>query len=1366
MKRYLSLALLTALMLTVFAGSAHALKPRMRFEKYLWAEGVNPKARYLDQLMVKFFDEDQVRLRDGQLVSLNATTALSYTHDFLARHPEIRVDVIIRSETEEEHEKRISDLEQRSGKDLVDMFSFYCFHLPGPAADPKGLLADILRAPEVETAYYEPIPYDATCTDLGNVTPNYVPQQDYHDAAPTGVDLGYAQTTFGADVVDGAGTGVWVGLFERGIQTTHEDVTLAVVATAGTPDADNDHGTSVMGILGACDDNNVGCLGFLADEEMRLYQRNSGSYPSVADIYNLANTQLAAGEVTNSSWAYFADPMPPGQTCPCNPGQNGHVPIEYNAAVKAEIDAGTADGIHYFLAAGNGCTDLDWAGFGAAFDWTTGSVYVGAVESALPHDAACFTDYGSRISSCAWGENIVSTGYGDLFAGTGRNEYYTDTFGGTSGASPTVAGCAGVLNNIYRNINSGANISTTTMRSWLTVGATQPGATPGNIGSMPNLFGITSPNLNPDFRAGWSNYVVPRNTTGATGSDCLLPATLNSDPDTTWWNSAIENTSNFGTADPAHWTLFRDGVWMVGWAFEYLLPLGRGYETNWGGNHAVTRGGRHTVRLMCDYYEEVVEFFENDNSWAGQFVWNPRGLAAETQLQFTRPPTKTVPDQPGSYYNCDGYYFASGYSGWWDLMGVMARSTTADYDMRIYSESYSSTNGFDDYEAWSSYGGSPVDIVGRNQHEGVGTAYTSVINWNDGSADYIIDGETSTSAGTPGYGRILAGTFTITANEIMDAMEFVADATVPYEIEAEMTSGDANIAISLFGWDDDYFSLPQRNAYANSNGAGQSEYLCFTPDYADSSWLVVVHKYSALDTGQTATFNLYIGKARFDLTHYLVTGWSHKIVVRQVSGSSPAVLPATLTGNVSTNYLNAGYKNIGCVTSPANLNDAYVLDGPTVYTSGGWAAVPAGVVTYGLNNGPTFVFGGRHEVGDIIDVNNEGTEWREDNNRHDEQFVWTPVEMENGVIVHTSVTAPNFRDANSSVVFAAANQHGFHLTGSNHWVGVGMIPSDIDDDYNLHLFPPSTGSEDGFATRLVPSWVTGGGLVEFVVENGNLHGAASYDVGVCNNWSYPGTLSEGDFRVVQCNSRADLPLGFNGPYFLNDYRPIDVYDVQLTAGVPETILLDNRGDMDLGLAIYSPLEEYGSRSNNGTIVNSYGNGGDETISYTPAATGRHGLVVFKNDQTDAASCQYALIIGGRTPATPQRFVARWDSTTATYQWLNLHWDSVLVDIYGNAFQVDNYLLRWSQNMNDTYSPAWSTLVLPSSNSIEIGFPVAWLWCQMVIVARDRDGYLVAEMPPGGGWVRSDRNERVPLETVPREAEWPRSPDGIPILRLP
>ena len=1328
---------------------------RIVFEKYLWADGVNPKARYLDQLMVKFFDEDSVRLRDGQLTSLNGRSSLGYARDFLARHHEIEARVIISNKSEGQYEENLQKLEQQSGWDLVDLFSFCRFQLPEPAANPKALLADILNAPEVETAYYEPIPLDATCTDLGAVTPNFIPNQTYHDPAPLGTDLDYAQSAFGADLVDGM-SGTWVGIFETGMQTTHEDFTQAVVRTSGTPGY-SDHGTAVTGIVGGCDDNGVGVLGYLADETMNLYQRNSGSYPSVEDIYNFANGQLLPGEVTTNSWQYFSDPMPPGQTCPCNSGQNGCVTIEYNAALKAEIEAGVAAGINYFISAGNGCVNLDDATFGSTFRYSTdtGSNYVGAVKSTLPHDSSCYTNWGERVDLCAWGNGIYSTGYGYAFSGTGPDEYYDNDFGGTSGAGPIVAGCAGVLNNIYRNVNGGDNIWTSDMRSWLQIGGTEAGTFPGvDDPEMPNLFGITAPDLQPFQPGGWTDRVVPRNSDNASWSSAELPTNLLSDPDTSYLNSAIVNLSHFGAAVPARWYLYRDDVLSSGYIYsDGLGPWTGGYYCN----HAwFVRGGRHTIRHECDPNNEVTEYFENNNRYVTQFVWDPRQLTAATPLTFGAPPDMYVTGQPGGYSNCDGYVLVAGFDGWWDLFAVVA-SSSADYDTRVYSETITSTNGFDDYETWSGYGGSTIDIVGKNKNWlGFSSTLASVINWS-GSDDYKVEGVTASFAGIPGTGRINVGTFTISADQIMKAVEFYVDTLLPYNIEADVTSGNANLVISVFGPDDQYFALGDRNVTANAHGAGQDELIsCWTP--AQTGYHVAVfHKYDSNDYGQTATFTAYIGKSGFDLTHKLLPGWSHQLVVTQSLGAQPFVLPASLAGNVGTNYLHQGMVNQGCSASPFGLNTRFYLDGPSVFTTGSMTSWPAGADAWVYNQGPIAVFGGRHNIGDSIDVFQEGTEWREDNNRWDEQFVWTPFPLTNQTPTFTTTPAPCWANSESSVYFPAWNQDGWRFTGT-YWSGVAVMPMCDFDQYLCAMYNPSIGSQNGFDTDLVHSFAGTLGSVNFVVENGNINGwGASFDVGVLGAWAWPSDSFSCNYRMYQCNRIQDLQVdALNGPFNLGVGRLINVFDVYLNEGVSKRFILDNLGAVDLGLAIFDADDAFGSRTDNGHYTNAGGVGADESVVFTPTTTGWHGVVVFKNDLTDLPSVDYRLIIGDRVPAAPQHLVLQVMNSQVSPILMRAHWDSVTTDMNGAPLNVDYYQLYYTLSTNPAAFPTgWVAFATTTQATVNFGVGIGVVNLRMVVVALDSDGMILAHSPlPDGNDITGTRLDENPVLFLPEDGPLP------------
>ncbi|MBL0061325.1 MAG: hypothetical protein IPP40_07525 [bacterium] len=91
----------------------------------------------------------------------------------------------------------------------------------------------------------------------------------------------------------------------------------------------------------------------------------------------------------------------------------------------------------------------------------------------------------------------------------------------------------------------------------------------------------------------------------------------------------------------------------------------------------------------------------------------------------------------------------------------------------------------------------------------------------------------------------------------------------------------------------------------------------------------------------------------------------------------------------------------------------------------------------------------------MIDILNEGPEWDETNNRHDEQFVWTPQVLSNNTMVVTPSAAPNWRDLAASILFPDYNVDGYRFTGGGFWSGVGMMPNDVtNDEYNAFLYAP------------------------------------------------------------------------------------------------------------------------------------------------------------------------------------------------------------------------------------------------------------------------------------------------------------------------
>ena len=1269
-----------SLLLCLIAAAAFAnsnLRPRMVFEKYVWAEGVNPKARHLDMLIVKFFDEDLIRVRNGELASLNGSDHSS-SSEFLKNHPEIGLELYITTETEAEHTQRIHELEQACGKDLVDMFSFVIFRLPKADENPKALLAEILKAPEVETAYYEPIAYDATCTDLGTPTPDFIPNQYYHDAAPLGTDLEFAQLLFGADVVDGVAS-TWTGIFEQGMQITHEDVSVADVATSGTPDESTNHGTAVMGILGACDDNNVGVLGYLADQRMRLYQRNSSAYASVADVYNLANLQLVAGEVTNSSWGCYVDPMPEGQSCPCNPDQNGLANPEYIAGVKAEIEIGVAEGIHYFLAAGNGCVDMDDPIFGTIWDWSTdtGSVIVGASEhevSSDGHDPACFTSFGSRVTSYGWGESIYTCGYGTAHGGSAiDDELYHMAFGGTSGATPIVAGCAGVMNNIWRYNHDGDNLAPSTMRSWLQTNAT-PCNTDLEIGVMPNLFGILAPDLQP-YAGSWDSPLLASDVTG----DNLLPDHLPHTPEPTFVDVKWYNASRFAEAPTNNIRVYRDDVSVLSYYPGALGP----YSAQQGLDDAIyVRGGRHHLRLQLDNNDAVNESLEDNNYEVQAYVWEPIPLVKNGPQAFTRGPLKNPVGY--SHYSCDGFSNGGNLQGYWEAFAVMPESGTADYDIRLYDETPTSTSGFESYLIASSYT-SVVDFVGVNNRNNWTADYIGVVNYNDSDEGYAIEGDASlTSISPPEEGQTILLGSSIEAGEILDVAEFAADAGDEIYFHLNMLEGNADLALFFYAPSTDVFRRATAVQTINNSGAGMSESGFFTATETGVHGLVICKNLRS-EIDEYANYSIYCGEALGDLVAVTRSGWDAELVAR--NGGSIGELPEMLAEGQAV--FDVGLVNQGSAAFNPGSNVAAYLDGPQVFLSGDFNVTWSQGVEWQLDSRPLgMVKGGRHEVGVALDVFDEIPEEMPDgesNNFLYRQYCWAPYELSSQVPLQRSA-APGSRNANNPESAShPVNQDGYTIF-PNEWTVVATCPIDPTDVYNIKGYDyHSTDPSDGFI-GYVSSSFPGYGNTGFVMVNGS-HLDSYVDFGVNDHRPYPDSIGSDDYVIEACCNISDLqPYVTNGPFVISADGLLHAYTVYLPAG-SYPITLSNYSSSNLNFAVFDQAQTFADMCDNILLRAGGGNGEDEYGTLTVEQSGYYGIVAYKQGAEEVGfACQYYLTIGVRKPVPITDLTIRpveLDASDDGYYHFDYLFSDVTQDTDGQPLEVDYYQFCWSF---DPYAP--------------------------------------------------------------------------------
>lgn len=318
--------------------------------------------------------------------------------------------------------------------------------------------------------------------------PNYDTLAAYLQAAPNGINLSAAQTYPGAK-----GDKVKIIDIEYGWDTNHIDLSKARYAleahgTPTDPTDDTNHGTAVIGMLVA-DDDGKGITGIVPNAELELINVYSPEYGyDVAGALRQAASQTEPGDVVlieQQAWDQVN-------------GSYKYLPIEWIPEVYDAIRALTDKGIIVVEPAGNGGFDLDSVSPGQTFPLgkpDSGAIMVGAGQACAgqPHIASRLglSSYGKRVDLQGPGNCGISTGYGDLYGLTGPDQYYTQSFNGTSAAAAVVAGAAAALSSAYQTLNGGNALKPQAMRALLqqtgTSQDTMSGTLSGNIGQLPDV---------------------------------------------------------------------------------------------------------------------------------------------------------------------------------------------------------------------------------------------------------------------------------------------------------------------------------------------------------------------------------------------------------------------------------------------------------------------------------------------------------------------------------------------------------------------------------------------------------------------------------------------------------------------------------------------------------------------------------------------------------------------------------------------------------------------------------------------------------------------------------------------------------------
>jgi hypothetical protein len=380
------------------------------------------------------------------------------------------------------------------------------------------LAEDLLNDPNVQGAYIKPpasppiwrddvdAPADAAPDGELAPTASFIARQLYLEAAPGGIDARYAWTRTG-----GRGQGVRVIDIEGAWRFSHEDLLQNQGGViAGTQSSNiiwRNHGTAVVGVFGG-DENAFGVTG----------------------IAPLANTRaisiFAANNSANSAKAIrqAADALSPGDIILIElhrpgpdangSGQDGFIAVEWWPDDFAAVVYANSRGVIVIEAAGNGGRNFDAAIFntrpvGFPVSWKnpfnlanpqSGAIIVGAGapppgthgrDHGPDRSRLAFSNFGARVDVQGWGREVTTVGYGDLQGGASEDLWYTDTFSGTSSASPVVVGAVACMQGALRAANRPLLTPASTRTILRNTGSPQTDApqrpATQRIGNRPNL---------------------------------------------------------------------------------------------------------------------------------------------------------------------------------------------------------------------------------------------------------------------------------------------------------------------------------------------------------------------------------------------------------------------------------------------------------------------------------------------------------------------------------------------------------------------------------------------------------------------------------------------------------------------------------------------------------------------------------------------------------------------------------------------------------------------------------------------------------------------------------------------------------------
>ncbi|MFC9449918.1 S8 family peptidase [Bacillus cereus] len=452
------------------------------------------------QLILKFKNEANLPYQDGIEKFIKEEKQDPELIGILNEYPNVTINRLFSSLNPKEIKnlgREINDSEHISS----NLLNYYIVENQGDI-DVQALLAKFEKSSLIETAYLqeEETPPEERLPNF-SVNPYDEPRltrQGYLEPAPLGINAPYAWSINGGD-----GKGTTFVDMEYGWLLSHEDlVNQKIELMSGQNKSEHhDHGTSVLGIVSA-EDNNIGGIGIAPKAKVKVVSqiRDNGTY-NTADAILSAVNNMQAGDIL----------LLEAQATYDGYGDKNYFPVEVKPDIFDAIRMGTNKGIIIIEAGANGGNDLDQfrdrngkqvLNRNSPDFKDSGAIMVGAASARVPHKRSYFSNYGSRVDVYGWGNAVDTT---DAKPSEFITNLYTSSFAGTSSASPIIAGAAASIQGIAKN-NQGRVYTPRQLRDILSdssTGTKSNDPTSDKIGVLPDLKAILSklgfsPNLSND----------------------------------------------------------------------------------------------------------------------------------------------------------------------------------------------------------------------------------------------------------------------------------------------------------------------------------------------------------------------------------------------------------------------------------------------------------------------------------------------------------------------------------------------------------------------------------------------------------------------------------------------------------------------------------------------------------------------------------------------------------------------------------------------------------------------------------------------------------------------------------------------------